>query len=212
MKKISIILMAWALVLSLSQCKKEQQASLDNTSESVTITLDVKGGNGSRVDVDPSLGTVDFENGDVIYVACAGKYVGTLTHNGSYFIGTVTNAVTDSLLHFYFLGNVEPAETLVSGVTSSCSIDISDQSGTYSDGNWHLPVISYGVSTEPFGPQINYTSYLRNRCALVKFRVYQGVQSTDDIYVSGMNHLVTIGFAITSAGDVNPEIFAIAGF
>ena len=70
MKKISIILMAWALVLSLSQCKKEQQASLDNISESVTITLDVKGGNGSRVDVDPSLGTVDFENGDVTYANC----------------------------------------------------------------------------------------------------------------------------------------------
>lgn len=193
MKRISFIVMAFALVMSLSQCKKEQ-TSPNNTTESVMITLDVKGGNGSRVDVDPNIGTVNFENGDKLYVASAGKYVGTLTHNGTYFVGTVTNAVADSLLRFYFLGNVEPSEALVAGSTTSCSVDISDQSENYSNNQWDLPVISFGSSNEPFGQQTFYTAYLRNKCALVKFRVYQGVQSNDDVYISGVNHVVTIGF------------------
>ena len=195
MKRISFILMAWALVMTLSQCKKEQQTLPNDTDESVAITLDVKSGNGPRVEVTPNTGTVDFEIGDKIYVACAGKYVGTLTHDGTRFSGNISNAVTDSLLRFYFLGNVSiPDNELVAGSTESCTIDISNQSETYSNGKWHLPVISYGSSTEPYGAQTSYSAYLRNRCALVKFKVHQGVVSNQDIFVSGLNHLVTIGF------------------
>ena len=41
MKKITTILMACALVMTMSQCKKEVQVSPYNSDESVTITLNV---------------------------------------------------------------------------------------------------------------------------------------------------------------------------
>ena len=125
MKRISTIVMALALVLSLSQCKKNEQNNAENQGGAVTITLDVSGAStstttdGSRVIVNPNTGTVDFENNDQIIVASGGKYVGTLTYNGSLFTGAISNATEGYPLQFYFLGNVTPAETLTSGVTES---------------------------------------------------------------------------------------------
>ena len=43
MKRISTIVMALALVLSLTQCKKNEQNNAEYQSEAVTITLDVSG-------------------------------------------------------------------------------------------------------------------------------------------------------------------------
>lgn len=194
MKRITFILVAWAVVMTLSQCKKEEPVLPNNTDDSVAITLNVKGN--SRAIVNTDSGSVSFENQDKIYVACAGKYVGTLTYSvaNQNFSGTISNATSGELLHFYFLGNVIPGEQLVAGSTSQCSIDISDQSQNYTNGNWHLPVISYGVSNEPYGSQSSYSSILENKCALVKFNVHQEVESDDDIYISGVNHIVTISF------------------
>ena len=87
--------MALALVLSLSQCKKNEQNNAENQGEAVTITLDVSGASsgsatdGSRVVVNPNTGTVNFENNDQIIVASGGKYVGTLTYNGTLFTGAI---------------------------------------------------------------------------------------------------------------------------
>lgn len=196
MKRITFILVAWAVVMTLSQCKKEEPVLPNNTDDSVAITLNVKGN--SRAIVNTDSGSVSFENQDKIYVACAGKYVGTLTYSvaNQNFSGTISNATSGELLHFYFLGNVIPGEQLVAGSTTQCSIDISDQSQNYTNGNWHLPVLSYGVSNEPYGSQSSYSSILENKCALVKFNV--NTSSTEDIYVTDLNHLVTISFSNSS--------------
>ena len=175
MKRFSTIVMALALVLSLSQCKKNEQNNAENQGEAVTITLDVSGAStstttdGSRVIVNPATGTVDFENNDQIIVASGGKYVGALTYNGSLFTGAISNATEGYPLQFYFLGNVTPAETLTSGVTESCSVVISDQTE-------HLPVISAAPSNENYtASTTDYTAQLLNKCALVKFNVRDGL-------------------------------------
>ena len=111
MKKISMILMAFALAITMSQCKKNEGQPTSND-EVVTITLDVKQNNGSKVVVNPNTGTVDFETGDKIYVGSGSKYVGFLTHNGTNFVGNITNPTENQPLQFYFLGNVTPQETL----------------------------------------------------------------------------------------------------
>ena len=108
MKKISTIVMALLMVLPLSQCKKNEQNASDNQGDAVTITLDVKDGNGSKVVVNPNTGTVDFENGDQIIVASGGKYVGTLTYNGNLFTGAISNATeairtSDNIVYLFMI-------------------------------------------------------------------------------------------------------------
>ena len=188
MKRIGIIAMAMALVLGLTQCKKEQNAQT-NENETVAITLDIRNG-GTRMDVNTVTGEVDYEVGDVIYVVSSGKYVGTLTHNGTNFSGPITNPTVGEPLHFYFLGNVTPAETLTAGTTESCSVVISDQTEK-------LPVIEYAPSDENYTAGATaFTAFLLNKCALVKFNVTTSSEAAT--CVIGFNNKVTVDFTDAS--------------
>ena len=195
MKKISMILMAFALAITMSQCKKNEGQPTSND-EVVTITLDVKQNNGSKVVVNPNTGTVDFETGDKIYVGSGGKYVGFLTHNGTNFSGNITNPTENQPLQFYFLGNVTPQETLSAGTTEECSVIISDQTE-------HLPVISCAASNENYVSGVTaYSAHLLNKCALVKFNVT--TLSNSVICITGMKNKVIVDFAsntLTSTQD-----------
>lgn len=183
MKKISIIMVAFAMVLSMTQCKKNEAT---NQYETVTITLTVKHNNGAKVDVNPATGTVDFETGDKVYVGSGGKYVGILTHNGTNFVGNITNPTEGQPLQFYFLGNVTPNETLSAGTTEECSVIISDQTE-------NLPVISCAPSFENYVSGVTaYTGHLLNKCALVKFNVT--TPSNSPICITGMKNKVTVDF------------------
>ena len=188
MKRIGIIAMAMALALGLTQCKKEQNAPT-NDNETVAITLDIRNG-GTRMDVNTVTGEVNYEIDDVIYVVSSGKYVGTLTHNGTNFSGPITNPTVGEPLHFYFLGNVIPAETLTAGTTESCSVVISDQTE-------HLPVIEYAPSDENYTAGATaFTAFLLNKCALVKFNVTTSSEAAT--CVMGFNNKVTIDFTDAS--------------
>lgn len=192
MKRINIILMAFAFVLTMTQCKKNEETTLN---EVVTITLDVKHDNGAKVDVDPTIGTVDFETGDKVYVGSGGKYVGFLTHNGTNFVGNITNPTENQPLQFYFLGNVTPNETLTAGTTEECSVIISDQTK-------RLPVLSTAASNENYISGVTaYTGHLLNKCALVKFNVT--TPSNSPICITGMKNKVTVDF---SENTVTPSI------
>lgn len=184
MKRISMILMAFVLVLTMTQCKKNEETNQDKI---VTITLDIKHNNGSKVDVNTITGTVNFETGDKVYVGSGGKYVGFLTHNGTSFVGNITNPTENQPLQFYFLGNVTPTETLSTGTTEECSVIISDQTE-------HLPVISCASSFENYVSGLtSYTGHLLNKCALVKFNVT--TPSNSPICITGMKNKVTVDFA-----------------
>lgn len=185
MRKMTYFVMALAVVLSFTQCKKEQPQQ-QNEGNIVTITLDVDGGgnNGSRVEVDPP--HVTFESGDVIYVASNGAIVGTLTHNGSNFSGEITDPQESEPLYFYFLGNKAGA---VAVGTTSCTVNISDQ--TTAAG---LPVISMGKSTVDYSTSVSsYSSKLYNKCSLMKFNVTTPSEAA--ICITGMNNKVTVDFS-----------------
>ena len=185
MKRISIILMAFALAVTMSQCKKNEVQPVSNDNV-VTITLNLTNINGSRVVVNTATGTVDFESGDKIYVGSGGKYVGFLTHNGTNFSGNITNPTENHPLQFYFLGNVTPQETLSAGTTEECSVIISDQTE-------HLPVISCAASNENYVSGVTaYSAHLLNKCALVKFNVT--TPSNAAICITGMKNKVTVDF------------------
>ena len=193
MKRTVMILAAVALVLGLSQCKKEPKV----IEGEVPITLSVKANNGSRIDVNPSTGAVAFENGDVVYVANGNKFVGTLTCNGNNFTGNISNPTLNEPLYFFFLGNKTPEETLEAGVSTSCSVVITDQTTKY-------PVISFATSDQTFTGAGNYTAYFFNKAALVKFDVT--TPSTSPVCLVGMNNRVTVdftsnGFAYSMEGE-----------
>ena len=205
MKRISIILMAFALTMTMSQCKKNEGPTTSND-EVVTITLDVKNNYNSKVVVNTATGTVDFETGDKIYVGSGGKYVGFLTHNGTNFSGNITNPTENQPLQFYFLGNVTPTETLSAGTTEECSVIISDQTE-------HLPVISCAASYENYVSGVTaYSAHLLNKCALVKFNVT--TPSNSPICITGMKNKVTVDFTqntVTPSMDGEGVIMLPAG-
>lgn len=185
MKKISLMMMALALVVGLTQCKK------DNPTENVTpasegekypVTLFLGSGSDAKSDVDPQdtqdIAPVTFGSGDQILVAYNGKHIGTLSYSGTSvevdqngtalgkFTGTVTATPDgEKPLYFYYLGNKEVSGLTV-GTTGSYTVDLSDQSAA-------LPVISYAASKQSFPSEGNeYTvkyNWLLNQCALVKF-------------------------------------------
>jgi hypothetical protein len=203
MKKLTCFVMALALVLGLTQCKKEkiEPQSEGNT---VRITLNVGGGastpstgsgtEGSRVNVNPNAASqITFEDGDQILVASGGKYVGTLTRTDGTFSGNITDPVEGQPLYFYFLGNKQG--TLSTGATT-CTVNISDQSNYP-----HLPVISMGRSVNNTTDNVivnyeagvtSYTARLYNKCSLMKFVVT--TPSDSPICITGMNNEVTVHF------------------
>ena len=184
MKRMTYFVMALALVLGLAQCKKEKLETPQNEGNSVMITLDVKGDNNAKVDVDPP--HVTFRTGDEIVVACNGHYVGTLKHNGTKFSGLIENATPGEHLYFYFFGNVSPQ--YFGQNKNTCTVYTGEQTG-------ELPVISMGRSKETV-PSVasgsNYTAILQNKCSLMKFNV--DTPSTDPIFIEGMNNFVSVSF------------------
>ena len=197
--------MALALIIGMAQCKKNNETNItENETEKVFITLNVNQSNGSRLEVNPP--QVSFENGDKIYVASGGVYVGRLEYNGTYFNGEISGATEGLPLYFYLLGNVTPVETLAEGITKSCSVSISDQTSL-------TPVIACAPSNENYSSTItNFTSTLRNKCALVKFNVTTSSQAATCI--KGFNNKVLVSFAgntLTPAQDGEGIITLPAG-
>ena len=184
MKKTIMILAAIALVLGLPQCKKQTTGVLEG---SVEITLNVSANKGSRINVDPDSGDVAFEQNDVVYVGSGGKFVGTLTFRGTRFTGQITNATLGEPLYFFFLGNKTPAETLTAGTSTTCSVNIGDQTSK-------LPVISFATSDQDFTGQGTYTAFFLNKAALVKFDVAMAM-SPVPACILGMNNKVAVDFS-----------------
>ena len=198
MKRLSTIIMALALVLGMSQCKKQETPATGNTNKGVYITVNA-GDNGGKEDnsdkhaIAPAFGLFAFTNNDVLYVGHDGKFVGTLTFNNGFFSGTIypNEDVIDQKLHFYFLGNSVLSETPAEGTTTSLNISIADQST-------NLPVLSYGASTKPFtGEGTTYSTTLKNKCALVKFNLAN--QGDYEVTLSNVHTLATVNFANPTA-------------
>ena len=193
MRRMTLFLMALAMVLSITQCKKEQ-IEPQNEGNAVMITLNVGGGNnGSKANVNPP--HVTFENGDVILVGYNGAYVGTLTNTeyetGKYrFQGSIDATVSGTQkLYFYFVGNKNKTGAAINVGDNTYTVDISDQTN-------ELPVLSLAASTEDFETsRSNYSACLQNQCALVKFST---ASTTDPVHVGGLYTEAQINFAAHS--------------
>lgn len=189
MKKLSAIIIAMALVLGMSQCKKQETpATPTNNDGMVYITVNV-GDNGGKHTVYPNHGLYGFDNGDILYVGNNGHFVGTLEYQDGAFTGGIQSPSTSDYLHFYFLGGKTPATAPTAGTTTDFTISIADQSS-------NLPLLAYGRSAQKYnGPDDPYSTTLRNKCALVKFELLAG--TTDAVTVANMLTEATINFGNT---------------
>ena len=85
MKKLSTLLIAFALVLGLTQCKKKVDTiTPSDLGKTVYITVNV--GDGDRHIVYPGTGAVVYADGDIIYVGDGSKYLGSLEYGSGKFI------------------------------------------------------------------------------------------------------------------------------
>ena len=196
MKRLSTIIMALALVLGMSQCKKQETPTNGNGGEKVYVTLNVSNGesldvnvndNGGRHAVAPNLGMIQFREGDSLYVGHAGKYIGTLAYTNGAFSGELELPTSNDFLHFYFLGGKAPETEITAGTTTDFTINIADQSQ-------NLPVLCYGHSSQPYtGSGVNYTAVLEYKCALVRFNLQNQVYM--NVNLSNVLTEATIDFA-----------------
>ena len=109
MKKLSIMIMALALVLGMAQCKKqtEQQAN-EPAGATMDVTVRVQG-NTEKTDI-TSTGVVTWKQGDKLYVV--GESQGLLGYvsaradgDPATFSGTITALTSAQTLRFYYVGD-----------------------------------------------------------------------------------------------------------
>lgn len=180
MEKLGFMIMALALVLTFSQCKKNDTPT--NEGEKVFVRVNVS--TGAKQEVNPETGIVTFATSDVIHVACNGVYLGTLSYNGTQFTGEINTPTEGQKLQFYFLGNETPE---FNSDNTECSVSISDQTTK-------LPLISAAPSIEDYSAGLTeYNATLLNQCALVKFNVT--TSSNAATCVKGFNNKVTVSFS-----------------
>lgn len=182
MKKLTLILAALALTLSLSHCKKTETPS---TNESVQITLTAGYGNGAKTSFDPANGafawTGTTESPEYINVGgSTSGYLGQLTSTQSGAIATFSGTIAPSdgeTLYFFYLGKDDHA--------SATSVDFSNQDGTLENvTNYHI-AISEGIE---YTGQTSFSATLNMKMGIAYFDVngFKNANETaETVYLHG---------------------------
>jgi hypothetical protein len=187
-KNGATLLLAFALLLGMTQCKKNVE-TINPVGNGLHITLRVDGGSRANVTPGDEFATVTFEEGDVIYVGYNNACLGSLTYNAENQkfggdVAFVPKAADDQPLHFYFLGNKTPTIT----ETTKYTVDIIDQTSEY-------PVISYNHSNEVYEGEGEYTATLFNYCSIMKFTTNDiAALNSSVLCITGMKNTVTVNF------------------
>lgn len=190
MRKTFTIIAITVLALATIQCKKKVETIKPAATGCVRITLNVD--NDQKVVITPgeSITTVTYESGDVMLVANGGHYVGYLTHDGTNFSGNIEPALsTDDKLHFFFLGNKVNLASLSEGSSTSCVVDMSNQSTGPA-------VISYAATEENYdgSESLSLSVRLLNKASgLMKVTTDKG--TTNIVSISRVKTEMNVNFA-----------------
>lgn len=187
MRKALTAIIAFALVIGMTQCKKkniEQVAA--NVDNGIQITLAASDGNGTKTDFD---GTNFLWSNNTEYVNVGGSvsgYLGRLIsdagdelNNKRQFTGTISTPVPDENLYFFYLGNGDHAD--------ATTINIADQTGSISNVTDKHIAISECV---PYSGQEYIEAQMFTKISIACFNTEGFVDNNGDpeaVYIHGNN-------------------------
>ena len=215
-RKGMTLLLAAAMLLGMTQCKKRIETVTPSQQHGTFITLKVNDDAKHQVVTSgDQLGEVHYTEGDIIYVANGGNLVGGLMYFNQVPGTSLTNCFAgqigvdllgddeplpldpDDYLYFAFFGNAELDEN-----NGTLTATISGQQD-------NLPVISFSRTEQLYGNYeaagiSDFNCVMYNQCALVKFTLNNvneavGTVSGDDpVRISGV--LTSVIFDINAKG------------
>ena len=199
LRKTGAMIMALAMVLTFTQCKKNAESIITNNQGHTFVRLTIEDDSKHQINLTGSsyedgLGKVEFETGDFIWVVNGDKISGKLTYDGvnKVFQGYIDDNPTgafgditldqDDYLHFYYTSNIDMS--MFAFLTGLVYLD-QNYVNTYmkyaflqdiSSQNKKLPVMSYGhtenlLSSYSTEELQHLSCKLLNKCALVKFEL-----------------------------------------
>ena len=211
MKKIGFILMAFALVLGLTQCKKK----LDTVNPATTGKVDVTFSNGGSKTGITEAGVVTWTAGDVCHVyASTTGYLGTLTLTSGEgtgegtFTGSITTWTDDETLRFYYLG------TNTKKTDNTFVIDFSAQDGTLATiaSKYH---VSCYTEENVSASKTSFNGKMLNQMALAVFDVSGFGSGNVKIYAeNGFRNMIKIsstGELSYGVAGINPDVDNLSG-
>lgn len=188
MKKLEYVILALALMLGLAQCKKNNAVLNAVDDDMIYITINVA--ENSKIDVNTTTGAVTFKRYDHLFIVSDGVYIGNVSKDQADgpFTGSIKRPTEGKPLYIYYLGNDSGLlKSLKTGESTSCKVDISDQTSKF-------PVISCGITGAYSGEIASYTVTLLNKCALVKFNVTTSAEATVPTCLTGLKNEMIIDF------------------
>ena len=171
------LLLASAMLLTFTQCKKKEIASVSNNGVHITLNA---GYDNMKTSFDPATGAFVWTNGQTEYIyvggsqhaACLGVLSGAGTGTGSMnFSGTLTTTPDNGeTLHFFYLGKGRDGSAV-------SSLDFSNQDGTLANvTNYHI-AISNGIV---YNGQTSFSATLNMKMAIAYFDV-NGFKNASDV-------------------------------
>ena len=206
-RKGMTLLLAVAMLLGMTQCKKRIETVTPSQQHGTFITLKVNDGAKHQVVTSgDQLGEVHYTDGDIIYVANGGNLIGGLQYFSELEIdeNTVLTNLFAGEIGVDLLGDDEPLpldpdDYLYFAFFGNAALDENNGllTATISGQQDNLPVISFGKTEDLYG---NYEAQgitdfgctMYNQCALVKFTLNNvneavGTLSDDDpVRISGV--------------------------
>lgn len=190
-RKGMTLLLACALMLGLTQCKKNTVTPItpSTTENRINITLNANTG-GEKTTFDPANGTFNWLQGygadAVEYINVGGSqsgYLGQLNNNDNKgtgkFKGSITTPQNGETLYFFYLGN--------GNHEGASTVDFSSQDGTLANvTNCHI-----AIGSEEYTGQTNFSATLNMAMAIAYFDLSQFTsdsKAAETVYLNG-NHI-----------------------
>ena len=211
-RKGMTLLLAAAMLLGMTQCKKNAETIISTPSQKGTIFVTLKVENNSRHHVittgEPApgdLGKVVFESGDSLWVVNNNQVSGKLGYIGDdTFQGYIDNDPTGLWKSFFGGITMEPDDYLWFCYTSNRNPNIGTDEGINppyflwdsEKQKDNLFVVSFGRTAKTLGQLEadnelqSLSCFLENKCAMVEFQLAE--ETADDVLISGINTLARL--------------------